>query len=171
MKLYWCIWEVTLSTEPYNHQFQFMFLSLFYFSQFYAPICYWQMLTPGNRCMFTKWCQDYRFKGIWFDLIIHKWQARFHMIDNIFLFGKMRFQVAIFILFLNFSLLAGLHVPKSLKRTNVFRRLRWIFKICCEKAYSGTFDMLGTILIDLLSSKLFTLEPILFVRSVRKIAC
>ena len=68
--------------------------------------------------------------------------------QHFFIFGKMRFQVAIFILFLNFSLLAGLHVPKHLKRTNVFRRLRWIFKIFSEKAYSETFfDMLGIILI------------------------
>ena len=151
MKLYWCIWEVTLSTEPYNYHFKFIFylcfISLNFTLQFVIGRCWRQVIDVCSQ----KGAKT-TVKGIWFDLIIHKWPARFHMIESIFLFGKMRFQVPIFILFLNFSLLTGLHVPKSLKRTNVFRRLRWIFKVFNEKAYSETlFDMvghIGTILID-----------------------
>ena len=149
--MYWCIWEVTLSTESYNYHFQFIF-HLYFISpnftlQFVIGRCWRQVIDVCSQ----KGAKT-TVKGIWFDLIIHKWPARFHMIESIFLFGKMRFQVPIFILFLNFSLLTGLHVPKSLKRTNVFRRLRWIFKVFSEKANSETlFDMvghIGTILID-----------------------
>ena len=93
VKLTWCLVHL--------YSFYFLFCPNFTL-QFVIGRCWRQVIDvcPQNDAKTT-------VKGIWFDLIIHKWPALFHMIDNNFYLVKWDFMSPFSYYFLTFQCYQG----------------------------------------------------------------